>query len=396
MDVQEGLTTLLVMTTVAALAPFICALLVRFGLPQVVVFIVGGVLIGPQVLGWAQPDQITLVANVGLGFLFLLAGYELDLELFREHVGRRAILAWLVTAGVSIAVTGVLSAMGFVRAFVPIAIGLTTTAFGALLPILRDNDMLGGRFGHFILPAGAVGEFLPIVAIAIFLSAKGQFLGVVTLLVMVLVALVLAVLPRWVTRRSFVDISRAGENATSQTTLRITIALLFGLLVVAGRFGLDIVLGAFLAGIILRRWAPGDVHALESKLDAIGYGFFIPIFFISSGMSLDIKSIAAAPERLAVFFALLILVRGLPAMFLYRRDLVLVQRVQMMLLTATALPLLVALSEIGLSTGNMLPENAAALVGAGVLSVILLPGIAVALNKRTSPVVAVEPTPVVD
>jgi Kef-type K+ transport system membrane component KefB len=305
-------------------------------------------------------------------------------------------LAWLVTAGVSIAVTGVLSAMGFVRAFVPIAIGLTTTAFGALLPILRDNDMLGGRFGHFILPAGAVGEFLPIVAIAIFLSAKGQFLGVVTLLVMVLVALVLAVLPRWVTRRSFVDISRAGENATSQTTLRITIALLFGLLVVAGRFGLDIVLGAFLAGIILRRWAPGDVHALESKLDAIGYGFFIPIFFISSGMSLDIKSIAAAPERLAVFFALLILVRGLPAMFLYRRDLVLVQRVQMMLLTATALPLLVALSEIGLSTGNMLPENAAALVGAGVLSVILLPGIAVALNKRTSPVVAVEPTPVVD
>jgi len=396
MDVQEGLTTLLVMTTVAALAPFICALLVRFGLPQVVVFIVGGVLIGPQVLGWAQPDQITLVANVGLGFLFLLAGYELDLELFTEHVGRRAVVAWLVAAAVSIAVTGVLSAMGFVRAFVPIAIGLTTTAFGALLPILRDNDMLGGRFGHFILPAGAVGEFLPIVAIAIFLSAKGQFLGVVTLLVMLLVALVLAVLPRWVTRRSFVDISRAGENATSQTTLRITIALLFGLLVVAGHFGLDIVLGAFLAGIILRRWAPGDVHALESKLDAIGYGFFIPIFFISSGMSLDIKSIAAAPERLAVFFALLILVRGLPAMFLYRRDLVLVQRVQMMLLTATALPLLVALSEIGLSTGNMLPENAAALVGAGVLSVILLPGIAVALNKRTSPVVAVEPTPVVD
>jgi Kef-type K+ transport system membrane component KefB len=396
MDVQEGLTTLLVMTTVAALAPFICALLVRFGLPQVVVFIVGGVLIGPQVLGWGHPDQITLVANVGLGFLFLLAGYELDLELFTEHVGRRAVVAWLVAAGVSIAVTGVLSAMGFVRAFVPIAIGLTTTAFGALLPILRDNGMLGGRFGHFILPAGAVGEFLPIVAIAIFLSAKGQFLGVVTLLVMLLVALVLAVMPRWVTRRSFVDISRAGENATSQTTLRITIALLFGLLVVAGHFGLDIVLGAFLAGIILRRWAPGDVHALESKLDAIGYGFFIPIFFISSGMSLDIKSIAAAPERLAVFFALLILVRGLPAMFLYRRDLVLVQRVQMMLLTATALPLLVALSEIGLSTGNMLPENAAALVGAGVLSVILLPGIAVALNKRMSPVVAVEPTPVVD
>src|SRR4051794_29924920 len=99
MDVEKGLTTLLVMTVVAALAPFIAALLARFRLPQVVVFIVGGVLIGPEVLGWAQPDSITLLANVGLGFLFLLAGYELDLELFKEHVGRRAVVAWFVTAG---------------------------------------------------------------------------------------------------------------------------------------------------------------------------------------------------------------------------------------------------------------------------------------------------------
>ena len=386
MDVQKGLTTLLVMTLVAAAAPFICALLARFRLPQIVVFIVGGVLIGPQVLGWAEPNAVTLLANVGLGFLFLLAGYELDLELFREHVGRRAIVAWLVTAVIAIGVTGVLDAVGFIHAFVPVAIGLTTTAFGALLPILRDNDMLGGGFGRYILPAGAVGEFLPIVAIAIFLSAKGHFLGLATLLLMFAVAGLLAVLPRWTTRPSFVKISRAGENATSQTTLRLTIALLFALLVVADRFGLDIVLGAFLAGIILHRWAPGDVHSLESKLDAIGYGFFIPVFFITSGMNLDIHSIAEAPERLLVFFLLLIAVRGLPAILLYRRDLVLVQRVQMMLLTATALPLLVALSAIGLSTGHMLPENAAALVGAGVLSVILLPGIAVALNKKVTPV----------
>jgi Kef-type K+ transport system membrane component KefB len=396
MDVEKGLTTLLVMTVVAALAPFLSALLARIRLPQVVVFIVGGVLIGPEVLGWAEPDAITLLANVGLGFLFLLAGYELDLELFREHVGRRAVVAWMVTAGLAIAVTGVLSAVGFVRAFVPVAIGLTTTALGALLPILRDNDMLSGSFGRFIMPAGAVGEFLPIVAIAIFLSAKGRFIGLVTLVLMLLVAALLAALPRWTSRPQFVKISRDGEHATSQTTLRLTVALLFGLLVVADRFGLDIVLGAFLAGIILRRWAPGDVHSLESKLDAIGYGFFIPVFFISSGMNLDIDSIAEAPQRLLVFFVLLLAVRGLPAMFLYRRDLVRRQRVQMMLLTATALPLLVALSEIGLSTGEMLPENAAALVGAGVLSVILLPGIAVRLNKNASPVPVPRPAAVGD
>jgi len=124
------------------------------------------------------------------------------------------------------------------------------------------------------------------------------------------------------------------------------------------------------------------VHSLESKLDAIGYGFFIPVFFITSGMNLDIASIAEAPQRLLVFFLLLVAVRGLPALVLYRRDLVLRERLQMVLLTATALPLLVALSEIGLSTGHMLPENAAALVGAGVLSVMVLPSVAVALNRK--------------
>ncbi len=123
-------------------------------------FIVGGVLIGPEVLDWADPAAITLLANVGLGFLFLLAGYELDLELFREHVGRRAVVAWFVTAGLAVAVTGVLSALGFVRAFVPVAIGLTTTAFGALLPILRDNDMLGGQV-RSVHPSGRRGGRVP-------------------------------------------------------------------------------------------------------------------------------------------------------------------------------------------------------------------------------------------
>ena len=148
---------------------------------------------------------------------------------------------------------------------------------------------------------------------------------------------------------------------------------------IAAYFGLDVVLGAFLAGVVLRRWAPGDVHALEGKLDAVGYGFFIPVFFVASGMSLDLQSIIESPARLVVFFVLFLVVRGLPALLFYRHDLPMRGRVQMMLLTATALPLLVALAEIGLESGVMLPENAAALVGAGVLSVIVFPAVAVGL-----------------
>ena len=393
MSLQDGLDTLLVVSLVAAVAPLVAGLLQRAKVPQVVLLILGGILVGPDVLGWGDPDSIELISNVGLGFLFLLAGYELELELFRRRPGRLAVTAWLVTAAVALAVTGVLDAIGFVRAFVPIAIGLTTTALGTLLPILRDNGMLGGRFGSYILAAGAVGEFLPIVAITIFLGASGSFVGLLSLLAMGLLAGLFTIAPRLVHPRRLARILAEGEHATSQTTLRWTVFLLFALLVVAEDFGLDVVLGAFLAGVVLRRWAPLDVHALETKLDAVGYGFFIPVFFVSSGMNLDLEAIAEAPERLLAFFLLLLVVRGLPALALYRQELPLVQRLQMTLLTATALPLLVALSEIGLSTGDMLPENAAALVGAGVLSVMVYPGLALALNRHSAPAGAGGPEP---
>jgi Kef-type K+ transport system membrane component KefB len=381
MDLQQSLIDLLIVSVVAALTPILAGLLSRLRVAQVVILIVGGILIGPEVFGWAEPGGIELISNVGLGFLFLLAGYELELGLFRERAGRLALTSWLVTAVIAIAVTGALAAVDFVRAFVPIAIGLTTTALGTLLPILRDNQMLEGRFGSFIMAAGAVGEFLPIVAIAIFLSAQGAFLGLVSLVVIGGVALLFTFVPRLVRNNKIRGIVSEGEHATSQTTLRWTMVLLFALLVIASNFGLDVVLGAFLAGVVLRRWAPGDVHSLEAKLDAVGYGFFIPVFFVTSGMSLDLQSIIKSPGRLVVFFVLFLAVRGLPALLFYRRELPIRGRVQLMLLTATALPLLVALAHIGLESGTMLPENGAALVGAGVLSVMVFPAVAVGLRR---------------
>ncbi len=381
MDILDELFELSVVVAVAALAPVISALIPKVRVPQVVILISGGVVIGPQVLGWAEPASIELLANVGLGFLFLLAGYELDLTLFGQKAGRLALVGWAVTVVLALAVVGLLEAAGLVRAFVPVALALTTTALGTLLPILRENDMLGGPFGRYILAAGAVGEFLPVVAIAIFLGANGKFLGLISLCAVGALALLLTLAPRLV-RGRVAQIMREGEHATAQTTLRWTLALLLLLLVVANKFGLDVVFGAFLAGVVLRRWAPGDVHVLEEKLDAVGYGFFIPVFFVASGMGLDLRSIVEAPGRLILFFVLLLVVRGLPTLLLYRTALPLSQRVELVFLAATALPLLVALSAIGLATGTMLPENAAALVGAGVLSVLVFPAAAVAIHRR--------------
>ncbi|HEX2318733.1 MAG TPA: cation:proton antiporter [Streptosporangiaceae bacterium] len=198
-------------------------------------------------------------------------------------------------------------------------------------------------------------------------------------------ALLLAVAPRFLGQQRLRALVRQGQRATAQTTLRWSFVLLLALLVLAARFGLDVVLGAVIAGVVLRswsRWMGVDITPLEQKLDAVGYGVFIPIFFVVSGMKLAIGTIIANPLRLVVFLALLLVVRGLPALFVYRKVLPARQRLEMTFITATTMPLLIALAEIGLSDGVMLKANAAALVGAGVLSVLIYPLIAVALARR--------------
>jgi Kef-type K+ transport system membrane component KefB len=381
-ELTRALQSLFVVALVAALAPVIVGLIPRLRVPQVVVLIVGGMIVGPQVFDWADPESIELLSNVGLGFLFLLAGYELELALFRQRAGKLAVIAWVASAALAVGLVGILASTGLVRAFVPVALGLTTTALGTLLPILRDHNMLRGSLGSYVLAGGAVGEFFPIVAIAIFLGSNGRFLGLLSLLVVAVVALVLSLVPRLGRGGRVQQILTEGEGATAQTTLRWTVAMLLLLLLIANAFGLDVVLGAFLAGVVLRRWTPGDAKSLDDKLDSVGYGFFIPVFFVASGMSLDLRSIVHEPARLILFFVLLLIVRGLPTLLVYRSALPRPQRLELVFLMATALPLLVALSEIGLETGEMLPENAAALVGAGVLSVLVFPGVAVAIDRR--------------
>jgi Kef-type K+ transport system membrane component KefB len=381
MQLLTDLEGLLVVAVVSALAPVIAALLPGKRVPQVVLLIIGGMLIGPQVLDLTQPAEVELIANVGLGFVFLLAGFEIDPAILFARPGRLAVTGWVSSLAAAGLVVSALAATGYVRAFVPVALALTTTALGTVLPILKENGMLGGEFGRLFLAVGAIGELFPIIAIAVFLSVNSEFAAVIALAAVAAVALALAALPRLMHGRRLHQIVSEGAEATGQTTLRWSIVLLLGLLVLAGEFGLDVVLGAFLAGAVLRRWAPGDVHVLESKLDAVGYGFFIPVFFVSAGMDIDIDSIGESPERLVVFLVILLVVRGLPALAVYRRALDMRHRWQMVFCTATTLPLIVALAQIGLDSGTMRSDNAAALVGAGVLSVLLFPLAAVTIHR---------------
>ncbi len=326
----RGLETLLAVSLVAAMAPVLVAALPGPPVPQVVILIFCGILIGPHVLG-----------------------------------------------------------LGTAASIVPIGLALTTTALGTLLPILRDNNMMSGRFGQYVLAAGGVGELFPIIAISVFLTRRNQFAAAASLVVVGIAALVLTALPRVVGSARLREIIRQGHRATAQTTLRwavvVVVVVVMVLLVLAERFGLDVVLGALVAGMVLRSWTRRmefDVSLLEDKLDAVGYGIFIPIFFVASGMGLDIAAIIADPLRLLIFLVLLLVVRGLPSLLVYRRWLPVRQRAQMTFITATTMPLLIAIAAIGMQDGVMLPANAAALVGAGALSVLIFPSIATALVPR--------------
>jgi Kef-type K+ transport system membrane component KefB len=381
MDTTATLQTLLLVCLVSAAAPLLTTM-VGGHVPQVVLLLVGGVLIGPQVLGIAEPELVQLIAEVGLGFLFLIAGYEVEPRLLREPVATRAFAAWAASLVLALVVVGVLAAAGLVQAYVAVSLALTTTALGVLLPLLRDRGLLSTGFGDAVLTTGAVGEMLPVLAVAIFLGTRGSFVALLSLAAIALLAAVLAVVPRRFAGTALHRAFTQTQDDTRQSAVRATVLLLVLFLTIAAEFGLDAVLGAFLAGMVLRQLGPTDPEAFEHKLDAVGYGFFIPVFFVVSGMNLDIQSIADNPLRLVLFFTLLLVVRGVPTVIAYRGMLPLRDRVELGVLAATALPLLVAITQIGLANGTMLPENAAALVGAGALSVLLFPALALASHAR--------------
>ncbi len=374
------LDSLLWITLVAALAPLLTARLPGKGVPEVAVLLVAGLLIGPSGLGLAATDEsITLLASIGLGFLFLTGGYELDPTVLRGRRGRLAGLAWVVSVLAALAVVGLLVVEGTVSAYVPVVIALTTTALGTLQPMLRDSGALASPFGRTVLANGAVGEFGPILAISVLLSTQGASISLLLLVAFGAIAVVLGLLPhRFASARLAQDFAR-GNDTTAQTAVRWTALLLVALLVLADDFGLDTVLGAFAAGLILRQVLPPGGHIVQAKIDGLAFGFFVPLFFVVSGMSIDLGSIVENPGRMLLFFVLMGLVRGVPVLLLFRRELPGTQPWQLALLTATGLPVIVAITQVAMQAGVMQPANAAALVGAGVLTVLVFPSTATLL-----------------
>jgi Kef-type K+ transport system membrane component KefB len=384
--IQVDAESFLVITAAALVAAITFAALPRRIVPPVVVLeLLLGILIGPQVLGLAQSDAFTdFFGNLGLGMLFFFAGYEIDFERLRGQPLVLAGAGWMLSLALAYGVGGALAAAGVVLSLLFTGSALATTAIGTLIPILRDAGDLRTRFGTYLLAAGAAGEFGPILLVTLILSGHQPLHEAFLLVGFTVLTVVLAVLSIRFAGRAWPVIERAHESS-AQPAVRIVVVLIFGLVTLAASLGLDILLGGFVAGIITRLALRGrELEVLESKLSAVGYGFLIPFFFVTSGMNFDLDALLDSGSRMLevpLFLALFLLVRGTPALLLYRRVLAARDRLALAAFSATALPLVVAITTLATEGGHMRSSTAAALVGAAILSTLIYPLVGLALRR---------------
>ena len=363
--------------------------------PAVVLLIGAGILIGPHWLGLASTEGgVGLLKQLGLGMLFLLAGYEINPAMIRSREGRTSATTWLVCMGLSFAGACALLHPHNTSTAVVLAIAFTSTAVGTLMPIMKQQQVLHTPVGRSLLVHGAIGEIFPIFAMALLLSARSTWVTAIVLAAFFVIALVVAAIPRTVrfllpwTARAMV----LNAGATNQTVMRLVLWMLGVLMAVAAVFELDVVLGAFAAGFILRRLVPEKFgEAVEQRLDIVGYSLLIPVFFVCSGMTIDPRAVVDKPWLLCVLVPLIYVVRGLPVLirelfFTTGSQLTNVrEKIQLSLYAATALPIIAAVTEVAVESQLLSEENASLLVAAGSVTVLIFPFIANMIQPAETP-----------
>ena len=363
--------------------------------PAVVLLIGAGILIGPHWLGLASTEGgVGLLKQLGLGMLFLLAGYEINPAMIRSREGRTSATTWLVCMGLSFAGACALLHPHNTSTAVVLAIAFTSTAVGTLMPIMKQQQVLHTPVGRSLLVHGAIGEIFPIFAMALLLSARSTWVTAIVLAAFFVIALVVAAIPRTVrfllpwTARAMV----LNAGATNQTVMRLVLWMLGVLMAVAAVFELDVVFGAFAAGFILRRLVPEKFgEAVEQRLDIVGYSLLIPVFFVCSGMTIDPRAVADKPWLLCILVPLIYVVRGLPVLirelfFTTGSQLTNVrEKIQLSLYAATALPIIAAVTEVAVESQLLSEENASLLVAAGSVTVLIFPFIANMIQPAETP-----------
>ena len=381
---------LLIVVAVAFAAPLLLGFFPKVLLPSVVLEIVAGIVIGPSVLGIVEVDEaVEVIAGIGLAFLLFLAGLEIEFDKLRGNVLGLTLMGFALSFAIAVLVALLLKGTGLIETPLLVAIILCATSLGVLIPVLKDAGEISSTFGQLIVAAGTVADFGAVILLSIFFSGEGG-VGSTLLLIgsLVLLAAVVFIAVKTAERSSLIrdDLVRL-QDTTSQIRVRGAVVLLVGFAAIAESLGLETILGAFMAGAILSLLDRDEAMThpeFRRKLEAVGFGIFIPVFFVTSGVNYDLDALLASASNVVmvpIFLAALVAVRGLPAL-LYRRVLDGRHTAVAGLMQATSLPFIVAAVAIGEDLGLIDAAEGAALIGAGLLSVLIFPATGLSLLMR--------------
>jgi Kef-type K+ transport system membrane component KefB len=400
-------TNLLIVVAAGLLAPLALGFFPRVRLPAIVLEIVLGIVIGPSGLGWAKPDApVSILALIGLAFLLFLSGLEIDPERLRGPIVKLTALGFAVSFAIAILIGIGLHAGGLVKSPLFVAIVLVATSLGVIFPVLKDSGTIDSSLGELVIAAASIADFGSIILLSLFFSGKSStstagrliLLGIFGLVV-VLVGVAIASAER---SMSLSRVLQRLQDTTAQIRVRAAFLLLIGFTALAESVGLETILGAFAAGALLSLLDRDETTThpqFRLKLEAVGFGVFIPIFFVTSGLTFDLSALFASASTIArvpLFLLAIFLARGLPAL-VYLRLLGPSRTLIAGILQATTLPFIVAATQIGLQLGVVSRASAAALVAAGLLSVVISPALGLVLLRRDHPETAgprAQPTPV--
>jgi Kef-type K+ transport system membrane component KefB len=381
---EISLVGVLIVAAVAFVVPLALGLIPALRVPSVVVEIVAGIVIGPAVLGIVEVDApLRFMSLLGLAFLLFLAGMEIDLGgLLRGGALRSAVLGFVLSLVIAFGIGLLLGAAGLIRSPLLVAIMLSATSLGIVVPVLADAGKSQSTLGQLVIAGSSVADFGAVILLSLFFSGDSSSVGSTLLLIGAFVVLVAAI---GITVSEFEHVGRLNavllrlQDSSAQIRVRGALLFLIGFAVLAQLLGLEIILGAFIAGTVLRLVDKDGMMThtfFRQKLEAVGFGVFIPFFFVVSGIQLDVGALlaggGAALAPVPIFLLALLLARGLPAI-LYRPQVDTRGVLAAALLQATSLPFIVATTGIGTSLGILSPATGAALVVAGLLSVVFFP-----------------------
>jgi Kef-type K+ transport system membrane component KefB len=388
-------TNLLIVAGAGVLAPLSLGFFPRVRLPAIVLEIVLGIIIGPSGLGWVKADgPVSILALIGLAFLLFLSGLEIDVQRLRGAILKLTALGFAVSFVIAIVVGLGLQAGGFVKSPLFVAIVLVATSLGVIVPVLKDSGNIGSNFGQLVIAAGSIADFGAIILLSLFFSGKGSTSTAGTLILLSVFAVVVALVGLAVAgveqSMSLSRVLRRLQDTTAQIRVRAAFLLLIAFTALADTVGLETILGAFAAGALLSLIDRDEAMThpqFRLKLEAVGFGVFIPVFFVTSGVRFDLNALFASAStvaRVPLFLLAIFVARGLPAL-VYVRLLGRSRAVIAGILQATSLPFIVAATQIGLQLGVVTRASAAGLVAAGLLSVIISPALGLSLLRREQP-----------